>query len=156
MSAREPRLHVVADSRVSIRPMVEFRPLVAFVQFAIDLPILRVAPWEGLGVVGGDKAIRGHVDGLLTHKLHEPLAVLLVVVVGTPLGLFLAIEEFGVAFVARAARAAGSRGQVIDFFSKKFVNSHNKLYLCSVFVESLNLVLCQESQENQAEQASIM
>jgi hypothetical protein len=28
----------------------------------------------------------------------------------------------------------GSRGQVIDFFSKKFVNSHNKLYLCSVFV----------------------
>jgi len=36
----------------------------------------------------------------------------------------------------------GSRGQVIDrdqgdrsliFFSKKFVNSHNKLYLCSVF-----------------------
>jgi len=27
------------------------------------------------------------------------------------------------------------------FFSKKFVNSHNKLYLCSVFVESLNLFI---------------
>ena len=50
-----------------------------------------------------------------------------------------------------------SEGQVIDlFFHKNLRKNIIYMYLCSVFVESLNLVLCQESQENQAEQASIM
>jgi hypothetical protein len=46
--------------------------------------------------------------------------------------------------------------RVIDLFPQKLANYIIYMYLCSVFAESLNLVLCQESQENQAELASII
>ena len=57
---------------------------------------------------------------------------------------------------ASIAVMKGSEGQVIDLFSIKTCELHYFFVSLQRFVESLNLVLCQESQENQAEQASIM
>ena len=37
-------------------------------------------------------------------------------------------------YVNRVISQGKDQGDRLIFFSKKFVNSHNKLYLCSVFV----------------------